>query len=172
MSCKESALRRSVVALAAGIFLTGMLLPATAQEVRVSRAWVRAMVTGQSATGAYMELYASENLKLVSVSSPVAKTAEIHEMTMTQNVMKMRAVPMLDLPAGKPVDLGPRGQHIMLTGIAKPLKEGDIVPLTLKLEGKGNKTTTVKVQAVVRPLNAAAASDSADQHSNGHEHTH
>ena len=74
--------------------------PALAQ-VTVADPWVRGTVAQQRATGAFMKLTAPNGARLVEVRSPVAGVVEIHEMTLDNNVMRMRQVPMIDLPAGK-----------------------------------------------------------------------
>ena len=130
--------------------------PAWAQTVGVSGAWVRATVAGQTATGAFLELKASRHAALVGASSPVAKVVQVHEMAMDKGVMRMRPVARLDLAAGKAVELTPGGYHIMLMGLAKPLKKGDTVPLTLKFEDADKKLSTVEVNAEVRSLTAPA----------------
>lgn len=129
-----------------------VIAPAWAQGVSVSDAWVRGTVAGQMATGAFMELKASENAALLSASSPVAGVVEVHEMTMDKGVMKMRAMPRLELPAGKSVALKPGSYHIMLMDLKQPLKKGDSVPLTLKVEGRDKKLSTLEVKAEVRDL--------------------
>jgi copper(I)-binding protein len=101
-----------------------------------------------------MELTASENAALLEASSPVAGVVEVHEMSLDNGVMKMRAVPRLDLPAGKPVTLRPGGYHIMLMDLKKQLKKGESVPLTLRIEGKDKKLSTIEVKAEVRELTA------------------
>ncbi|CAG1008035.1 hypothetical protein BURK2_03684 [Burkholderiales bacterium] len=126
-------------------------VPALAQ-VAVEAPWVRGTVEGQKATGAFMDLKAEKDLKLLGASSPAAKTVEIHAMEMKEGVMKMFAVPKLDLPAGKTVRLAPGGYHIMLIGLVEPLKNGQSVPLTLTLEDATKKTQTVEVKAEVRGL--------------------
>ena len=78
-------------------------------------------------------------------------------MKMVDDMMRMRQVTALDLPAGKPVALVPGGYHLMLFQLKQQLKDGDKVPLTLELEDANKVRSTVKVEAVVRPLNAAAA---------------
>jgi copper(I)-binding protein len=55
--------------------------------------------------------------------------------------MKMRAVPSLDLPAGKAVDLKPGGYHVMLMDLKKPLTAGDTIPITLVVESAGQRET-------------------------------
>jgi copper(I)-binding protein len=154
--------RRAAFALAAATFA----LPAAAQ-VTVADAWVRGTVTGQSATGAFMQLKSPADTALVAAASPVAKIVEIHEMKMDAGVMKMNAIEALSIPAGKAVELKPGGYHVMLMGLASPLKEGDTVPVTLTFKAKDGKTQTVEVKAPVRALTAAAkapAPDAAHKH--------
>ncbi|SDP66792.1 hypothetical protein SAMN05216303_10630 [Rhodoferax sp. OV413] len=103
-----------------------------AQNVEVSNAWARTTVPGQKGSGAFMTLTAKEAARLVSVSTPVAGVAEVHEMKMEGDVMKMRALPGgLDLPAGKPVALTPGGYHIMLMDLKAALPKDSTIPLTL-----------------------------------------
>jgi len=109
-------------------------------NVTISDSWVRPTVAGQKATGAFMKITAKENSKLLSVSSPVAGVAEVHEMKMEKDVMKMAAIPSLDLPAGKPVELKPGSYHIMLMDLKSPIEKGAKLPLTLKFQdAKGGK---------------------------------
>ena len=124
-------------------------LPAAAQ-VTVSEAWVRGTVPAQKATGAFMKIRSAEDAKLVSAASPVAKIVEVHEMSMKDNVMQMRAVESVALPAGKTVELRPGGYHVMLVDLARPLGKGDSVPITLTFVGKDGKKTTQEVKAEVR----------------------
>lgn len=76
-------------------------------------------------------------------------------MKMDGNIMKMRAVPALDLPAGKAVDLKPGGYHVMLLDLKAPLKAGDTVALTLVIEGQGGQRETLTVKAPVKALGVA-----------------
>lgn len=137
--------------------------PALAQ-VEVKDPWVRGTVAQQTATGAFMQIRSQKAARLVEVKSPAAKVVEIHEMRMEKDVMKMRAVRGIDLPAGKTVDLQSGGYHVMLMGLKQPLKAGDTVPLTLVIEGADRKRETVEVQAPVRPLNTPAPGDSMKTH--------
>ncbi len=125
-------------------------------QVTVSDAWVRATVPQQKASGAFMQLQAAQDSRLVAASSPVTPAVEVHEMAMQDNVMRMRQVPAVALPAGKPVALKPGGYHIMLLNLTRQLKEGDTVPLTLVVEDAAGKRQTVAVSAPVRALNAGA----------------
>ncbi|AIR90718.1 copper chaperone PCu(A)C [Pseudomonas cremoricolorata] len=132
-------------------------------DTTVSEPWVRASVPQQQATGAFMVLTAERDSALVSVASPVAKTVQIHQMTMNGDVMGMQQVKVLALPAGKPVTLDPNGYHVMLMGLKQQVKEGEHVPLTLTIKTAAGETQTLKVQAPVRGL----TSQSSDH---GHDH--
>jgi periplasmic copper chaperone A len=123
-------------------------------QVSVKDAWVRATVPHQKATGAFLQLTAARDSRLVEVRSPVAGSTELHEMSMANNVMKMRAVAAVELPAGKSVEFKPGGYHIMLLGLKAPVKEGESVPLTLVVEGRDGKRESVEAKAIVRPLTA------------------
>ncbi|WCM87079.1 copper chaperone PCu(A)C [Acidovorax sp. NCPPB 3576] len=133
-------------------------------QVTVQDAWVRASVPNQKATGAFMRLSAAKNTRLVSVSSPAAPLAEIHEMKVEGDVMKMREVPAIELPAGKAVDLKPGGYHVMLMDLPKPVKEGDTVPLTLVFEGQDGKRESLEVKAQARAVSASQAPAGHDEH--------
>ncbi len=135
-----------------------------AADVEIKNPWVRGTVSGQQATGAFMEITSKSGATLVGASSPSAGVTELHEMKMDGGVMRMRAIPRLDLPAGKPVALGPGGYHVMLIQLKQPLKKGDRVALTLQIEGKDRKVEAVQVEAEVRDLTATAAPESEHKH--------
>lgn len=130
-------------ALSAGAF---------AQTV-VSDAWVRATVPAQKAGGAYLTLRSPTAAKLVAGSSPLADSVEIHTMQMNGSVMSMREVSSIELPAGQPVG----NFHIMLMGLKRPLKEGEMAPLTLVVERAGGKKESVQVEVPVKALTFKAA---------------
>ena len=128
-----------------------------AQPVRVEGAWVRSTVAGQKSTGAFMRITATSATRLVGVLSPVAGVAEVHEMKMNGNVMTMRELPALDLPAGKAVDFKSGGYHIMLMDLKQPLMPGSTVPLTLKLRDAGGVESRVEMTAPVARVAPAVA---------------
>ncbi len=135
-----------------------LVLSAAAQaQTTIKDAWVRGTVPQQKASGAFMHITSAPGGKLVSVSTPVAGVAEIHEMSMQGDTMRMRAVPSLELPAGKAVELKPGGFHVMLMDLKATLKAGESVPLTLVVEGKDGKRETLEVKAAVRALSADGA---------------
>lgn len=129
---------------------------AFAADVDIKTPWVRGTVTGQQASGAFMEITSKAGATIVGASSPVAAITEIHEMKMDGGVMKMRAVARLDLPAGKPVKLEPGSYHVMLMGLKQQLKKGDSVPLSLKVEGQDKTVETIEIKAEVRDLASSA----------------
>ena len=134
----------------AGIILATAVLasaPALAQ-VEAKSAWVRGTVGAQKTTGAYMEITSAQGGSLVSAESASAATVEVHEMRMEGNVMRMRAVPRLDLPAGKTVALKPGGYHIMLIDLKKPLKEGENVAISVTFEDGSSKKFDAQVRKV------------------------
>jgi len=147
--------RFSLPTLSAAVLAAACGTSAFAQ-VMVKDPWVRATVPQQMATGAFMQLSAPAESRLVEVRSSVAGVVEIHEMAMEGNVMKMRAVPGVELPAGKTVELKPGGYHVMLMDLKQQLKEGETVTLTLVVEGRDKKRETIGVRAPVRQLNTAA----------------
>ena len=124
-------------------------------QVEAQAAWARATVPGQTTAGAYMQLTSSERANLVGVESTVAVSAEIHETRMEGKVMRMRALSRLELLPGKTVELKPGGYHIMLLGLKRPLKKGEVVAVRLKLEMKDKSVRTLEVRTEVREATAA-----------------
>ena len=148
-------------------FAASALFIATAShaQVAIEEPWVRATVAQQSGTGAFMRLTAETDTTLVKADSPVAKHVEVHEMVMENQVMKMREVSGIALPAGQTVELKPGGYHIMFIDLHAQVKEGDLVPLTLTFEAADGKRSSVDVEAPARPLAAGAGG-----HHGGHGH--
>jgi copper(I)-binding protein len=137
--------------IAIAVLLSAAALSARGQ-VQVKDPWVRATVSHQQVTGAFMQLSSPRNARLVEVRSPVAGRVELHETRMEHDVMRMRAVRAIDIPAGKGAELKPGGYHVMLMNLKRQVKEGETVPLTLVFEAADGKRSTVEVNAPVRPL--------------------
>lgn len=121
-------------------------------QTTVDDAWVRTTVPGQPSSGAFMRITADTDSKLLSVSTPVAKDAQIHEMSMTNDVMRMGKVDAVALPAGKTVALDPDGYHVMLMGLTGQIRPGDQVPLTLTVENAKGERETIEVKAPARGM--------------------
>lgn len=134
-----------LLAFAASLLIAGSAMAQTGQ-VEINSAWARA-TPGKAENGAaYLTVVSPVPDRLTAVSTPAAKTAELHNMTMEGGVMKMRPLPAgIDLPAGQPVTLKPGGTHIMLMGLTQPLKQGETFPVTLTFEKAGTKQVTVAV---------------------------
>lgn len=160
-----------LVAAAAAISLL-TTTSATAQPrdaaVRVDGAWARASVPGQKGTGAFMRLTAQDGARLVRAESPAAGITEVHEMKMEGDVMKMRAVPALDLPAGKTVELKPGGYHVMLLDLKAPLEKGSTVPVTLVFQDAKGAESTLQLTLPVATMPPAGAPAGGMMH--GHKH--
>ena len=133
-------------------------------QVTVKDPWVRATVPAQKVTGAFMQITSAQDARLVEARSPVAGVVEVHEMVMEKEVMKMRAMKGLDLPAGKTVELKPGGYHVMLMDLKEQMKEGTTVPVTLVVESKDRKRSTVEVKAAVKPLTTPAKAEPEHKH--------
>jgi copper(I)-binding protein len=147
----KTAIARALTSGLLAASLLGLSLHAQAQT-QVEDAWVRATVAGQPATGAFMHVTSTTDSKLVGVSSPVAKMVQIHQSSMNNDVMSMRQVDSVDLPAGKTVVFDANGYHVMFMGLAAQVKEGDKVPLTLTVENDKGVRESIEVQAPARAL--------------------
>lgn len=143
-----------LASLVAVLALLALAPPAIAQ-IKVTDAWVRGIVPGQDATGAFMTLTSASDTTLVGAASPVASQAEIHSSNIEGGVMKMRAAPRVALAANKPLRLAPGGYHIMLMALTQPLSADAVVPITLHFEDAAGKRTQLLVNAKVRPLGGA-----------------
>ncbi|SSW71032.1 copper chaperone PCu(A)C [Achromobacter agilis] len=154
---KKTAIKSLAAAFALCVF-AGAAPAAFAQDASVSveDPWVRATAPNQHATGVFMRLTSAAPGRLVAVESQAAKHVEIHEMAMQDNVMKMRQVPGIDLPAGQAVELKPGSYHVMLIDLARQIAPGEHVALTLVVEDTRRQQRRIAVDAVARPLNAAA----------------
>ena len=138
-------------------FLVGALLTASVcahardfklGAIAIGHPYARATVPGQPTGGGFLKLEnKGDTDRLLSASASVSGSVELHTMSMDGDVMRMRQLDAIDLPAGKTVELKPGGLHIMFMGLKAPLKAGDSFPLKLKFEKAGEVTVEVKVEA-------------------------
>ncbi len=136
--------------LAALAFVSGAAAWAQANApVTVLAPWARATVQGQRTSGAFMTLEAKEPVTLVGASSPVAGRAELHEMKMEGDVMRMREVDSLRVEAGKPLQLKPGGYHMMLVDLKAPLAPNTSIPLTLTFRTAAGEQRQMALQVPV-----------------------
>ncbi len=112
---------------------------------QVSATWARATVPGQTTGAVYLTLTSNSAERLVSATSPDADMVMLHRSTEAGGMAGMQDVDGLDLPAGRPVTLAPRGLHLMMTGLKHPLVAGSYVPLALTFKLAGSATFNVPV---------------------------
>lgn len=147
-------MKRQLFALIAGSLFSSAVFA----QVSVSEPWVRATVPAQKVTGAFMRVQSAAPARLVGVQADVAGRAELHEMAMDGQTMRMRRVEAIELPAGKPVNLASGGYHVMLFDLKRQVREGENVAITLTVQDAAGKKQDVKVAAPVRPLTYSAHS--------------
>ena len=129
-----------------GLLVSSCAAPAS-QAVEVRDAWARP--AAQGANGAvYFILHngSSQADELVAVSSEVAEAVEMHESTMSGDVMEMHQLASVPLGAGKEVMFEPGGLHIMLIGLKQELKTGDEFEITLQFRDQESLPVNVPVQ--------------------------
>ncbi|BDA85975.1 hypothetical protein Sa4125_35170 [Aureimonas sp. SA4125] len=169
-------------AVLGAIPLAGPVPAAIAHEytlgtLTIDHPWSRATPPSAKTGAGYMVLTnaGSEDDRLIGLSTPAAARTEVHEMSVTDGIMKMNAVEGgLVVPAGGSVALEPGGYHVMLMGLAKPLAEGDKVPLTLTFERGGQVNVVLNVGKIAEPAPAhkhdAMAPDMAPMDGVAHAH--
>ncbi len=122
-------------------------------SIKIEHPYARATVAGQKAAGGFMKIENKEAAdQLIAASSPVAGEMQLHTMAMDGNVMKMREVKAIDVPANGSVDLKPGGLHLMFMDIKTPLKAGEAVPVKLKFQKAGE----VEIKVPVREMGAGS----------------
>ena len=155
----------TAVVVVSGVLAFGLACAqAGTANVDVKDAWVRSSVPGQTGTGAFMKITAKTGMQLVGVSSPVAGVVEVHEMKMDKDIMKMRALPVLDLPTGKTIELKPGGYHVMLMDLKQPLLKDSKIPLTLTFKDAKGVQTRMELALPVTNVAPGGASGKADPH--------
>lgn len=119
-------------------------------DLEIEKPWARATAPGASVGGGYLVIRnkGAAGDRLVGVTSPASARVEMHEMAMEKDVMRMREVKGVDVPAKKSVEFRPGGFHLMLMELKAPLRQGDKVPVTLRFEKAGE----VKTELVVEDL--------------------
>jgi hypothetical protein len=140
------------------IALTGAIVAAplaahgfTVGDLKIGPPWSRETAPGQSAGGGFLTITnnGKQADRLVSATSPAASQVQIHTVSMTGGVMRMRELPGgLEIPAGATVALKPGGFHIMLVGLKAPLKQGTMVPAELRFQRAGKVKISFKVEAI------------------------
>jgi len=131
------------------LLATALLLPLAARAqgaITVDAPWTRAAGQGGQGAGFVTIRNAGAADRLLSASTPAAGRTELHTMLRDGDIMRMRQVEAIAVPANGAVTLAPGGLHIMLIGLTRPLAVGESVPLTLVFERAGTVTLNLAVQ--------------------------
>jgi len=139
--------------LAASLMFSAGVLAAAADNVSVQDPYVRLAPPNAPATGAFMVIKnnGDKDVKVVKADNPVSKVTELHTHINEGGVMKMRPVPSIEVKAKGEAVLKPGGLHVMMIDLKAPMKEGDVVPITLSFDDGSTKQVDAKV---VRPMAA------------------
>lgn len=119
-----------------------------ADQIAISDAYIRLAPPGAMATAAYMVIRntGGSEVRIVKAASTVSLTTELHTHLNEGGVMKMRQVKDIPVPPGGEAVLKPGGLHVMLIDMRLPLREGDMVPITLSLADGSSKEIRVPVK--------------------------
>ena len=145
-------MRRAGLFALYGVLLAIGLHPASVRAqsntLTVEDAWARPTPGIVKTAAVYFKVInrGTSSDRLVAASTPAADRAEMHINLHEGDVVRMRRVISIDVPAGGEQVFSPNGFHVMLTGLRQPLKAGDAVPLTLQFDHAGPITVTVNVR--------------------------
>lgn len=147
-------MRTLIAALAVALAACGQAsqAPADAQTpaaaVRIEDPWAAPTPGGVDVSAGYLTVVnaGAADDALLSASSPRAARVEVHEMTMQDGVMQMRAVTRLAIPAGQSVELAPHGRHLMFYGVTQPFSAGETIPVRLVFERAGAMDVSLPVR--------------------------
>jgi copper(I)-binding protein len=140
----------AILAVTLGFGFSIQAQEAKVVSIKVDHAYTRATVPGQQVAGGFMKIEnkGASGDQLLSASSPAAGEVQLHEMAMEGNVMKMRQVKDITVPAGGSVELKPGGLHLMFMNIKAPLAAGESVPVKLKFAKAGEVEVKMPVNAM------------------------
>lgn len=141
--------------LIAGLTLASGVLAGAADQLSVQDPYVRLAPPNAPATGAFMVIRngGDKDVKVLKADNPVSRVTELHTHLNEGGVMKMRPVAAIEVKAKGEAVLKPGGLHVMMIDLKAPMKEGDVVPITLTLDDGSTKQVDAKV---VRPMAAPA----------------
>jgi copper(I)-binding protein len=137
--------------LLAGLMISVGALAASADMVTVQEPYVRLAPPNAPATAAFMVLKngGDKDVKVMKADNPASKLTELHTHINDNGVMKMRPVPAIEIKAKGETKLQPGGLHVMLINLKAPMKEGDVVPITLTFDDGSSKNVDAKVMKPV-----------------------
>ena len=116
-------------------------------EVQIENPWVRATAPGAKMAAGYLKIRnsAAAGDRLLGAASPAAARVEMHVTVKDGDIMRMREVKELGVPAQGNLELRPGGAHLMFVEIKYPYREGEKVPLTLRFEHAGEVRAELRV---------------------------
>ena len=141
----------------------------------IEDAWARATPHGAKVGAGYLTIRNTGSAAdtLVSVAAPVSGKGEIHDMTMTDGVMRMRALPEgIEIPAGGTATLAPGGKHLMFLDLKEPLVAGANLPVTLTFKSGASAEVTFPIRPIGGDKKDGAAKGVHDDHGHDHHHHH
>lgn len=149
-------------------------LPALAADyskgsIKISQPWTRVTPSGAQVAGAYMTLTNSGKTtdRLIGGSASIAGRLEVHQMSMTDGVMRMRRLEKgLEIKPGETVVLKPGSYHVMLLGLKEQVQQGKPVKGTLVFEKAGK----VEIEYAIAPLGAPSLDPKASSEGSGSMH--
>jgi len=118
------------------------------EQVVIKGAWLQQGPPSQKMTAAYMliENHGANEIELLSAHTEIANVVELHQMRLEDGMMRMRRVDSIRIPAGASVELKPGGYHLMVIGLKKEIKDGEVVPFVLQFSAQITKTINVPVK--------------------------
>ena len=138
----------AVAAAAAMLAMTGFAEEYQLDTLRIDRAFARATPPGAKTGVVFFIVDNAANTadRLLRASTPIAAGVALHQMAVDEGMMKMRAVPSLEIRPGGRLELQPGGYHLMLLDLKQPLRVGEKFPLTLTFARGGSITVSVQVE--------------------------
>ncbi len=129
-----------------------MSLPALAQ-IDIENPWSRATAPGAKLAAGYMVIRnrSASPDRLIGASSPLAARMETHVTVKDGEILRMREVKGYDVPAKGSYELKPGGAHLMFVDIRRPFKDGDKIPVTLRLQNAGEVKAEFQVSRSTAP---------------------
>ena len=122
--------------------------PQSANSIVIKNGWMQLGPSSQKNTAAFMvvENHSSKEIALLSASSDVCKVVELHKMENVNEMMKMKKVDSVTIPANGQTEFKPGGYHLMIIGLNRPLKDGEEVEIKLQFANAIQKTIRVPVK--------------------------
>lgn len=139
--------RATLAAIAA---MAAMESTAFAQDIVVRDGWSRATPAVVDIGAIYLtiENHGRAADRLVGATTPAARRVELHSVTVTDDIARMRRLGSVEIAPDAQVVFDPTGYHLMLFGLEKPLQAGDIIDVTLEFESAGAVPLRVEVRSL------------------------